>query len=66
MKESHEISCAVGIDDAKEEKIWFVFFVEFFSLLETCHTTPAQIIKIVDKLEVDQNIEVNVTWQAIV
>lgn len=65
MKESHRISYAVGIDYAKEEKIWAMLFAVFFSLLETYHTTPAEIIKIVDKLEIDQKIEVNVTWQAI-
>jgi len=38
----------------------------FFSLLEVYHTFPAQIIKMVDKLEINQTIELNVTQQAIV
>lgn len=32
-----------------------------FSLLEIYHAFPAQIIKMVDKLEINQIIEVNVT-----
>lgn len=60
--ESHRIHYAVGIDCAKEKKRWAVVLCNLFSsLLEIYHTFPAQVIKMVDKLEINQIIEVNVT-----